>query len=48
MDIPHVSVDDWTDEEWLAVMRTIPPDADVSIGEQAVAEMRGGRANDNS
>jgi hypothetical protein len=32
--------DEWTDEEWLAVLKTIPPDAHFSVGEMAVAEMR--------
>lgn len=40
---PRVPVEEWTDEEWLAVLRTVPPEADASVGEQAVAEMRGGR-----
>lgn len=38
---PRVPVEEWTDEEWLAVMRTVPSNADISVGEQAVAEMRG-------
>lgn len=37
----RVPVDEWTDNEWLAVLRTVPPDADVSVGEMAVAERRG-------
>lgn len=36
-----VPVEEWTDDEWLAVLRTVPPDADVSVGEMAVAERRG-------
>jgi hypothetical protein len=39
----RVPVDEWTDDEWLAVLRTVPPDADASVGEMAVAEMRGRR-----
>lgn len=39
----RVPVEEWTDEEWLAVLRTVPFDADASIGEMAVAEMRGRR-----
>lgn len=42
METPRVPHEDWTDDEWLAVLRVIPPDADFGIGEQAVAEMRGG------
>lgn len=36
----RVPVEDWTDDEWLAVMRVVPPEADISIGEMAVAELR--------
>jgi hypothetical protein len=39
----RVSVEEWTDDEWLAVLRTVPLDADVAVGEMAVAEMRGRR-----
>lgn len=37
----EVPVEEWTDDEWIAVLRVVPPDADISVGEQAVAEMRG-------
>lgn len=33
-------VEGWTDEEWLAVLRHVPPEADYRIGEQFVADMR--------
>jgi hypothetical protein len=38
-----VPAEEWTDEEWMAVIRTIPPFAPKEVGEWAVAEMRGRR-----
>lgn len=45
---PFVPIEEWTDKEWLAVLKTIPPDADYRIGEQAVAEMRGSNDQNNN
>jgi hypothetical protein len=42
-DATFVPAVEWTDDEWLAVIRVVPPDADASVGELAVAEMRGRR-----
>ena len=35
--IPHT---DWTDDEWLAVLKRFPPDADYHEAEEWVAEQR--------
>lgn len=45
-DRPGVPAEEWTDDEWLAVMRVVPPDAPATVGEQAVAELRGAATDD--
>ena len=31
---------EWTDDEWLRIMKEFPPDTEVEIGEEAVARWR--------
>lgn len=35
-----VPVREWTDDEWLAVLAVVPPDAPVEVGEAIVAKRR--------
>jgi len=40
MDPGRIDSSEWTDDEWLRVMREFPPDADVQAAEKAVALWR--------
>jgi hypothetical protein len=39
-DPPRIPAREWTDDEWLAVMRQFPPDTDSAQAEQWIAERR--------
>lgn len=40
MDEIRVPVEEWTDEEWLEVIKEVPPDAPYIDGEKFVAKLR--------